>query len=218
MRERKCAECKKMIKIDRDNITGILKFQDKYYHTECFKEMTTHKAASKRGKPEMWQNALDNVVVLETETKKILESSIAKDDLNEWLLKNYDIVAVPTRFWQMVADLERGIYKGKMCRPTSMQTLLGTWKWGQRQLDSIARSNKANHKGPQNDEKRLVYDLAILVQKVPSYLAYKDKEKTAAIEMIRSMSCDEVDMSKVGQKKQIIKENIADIFNDLYVE
>lgn len=218
MRERKCAECKKMIKIDRDNITGILKFQDKYYHTECFKEMTTHKAASKRGKPEMWQDALDNVVVLETETKKILENSIAKDDLNEWLLKNYDIVAVPTRFWQMVADLERGTYKGKMCRPTSMQTLLGTWKWGQQQLDSIARSNKANHKGPQNDEKRLVYDLAILVQKVPSYLAYKDKEKTTAIEMVRSMSCDEVDMSKVGQKKQIIKENIADIFNDLYVE
>ena len=99
-----------------------------------------------------------------------------------------------------------------------METLLGAWKWGQRKLNEIARNNKTNHKGPQNDEARLVYDLAILVGKVPSYLAYKEKQKAAAIELARNVSYDEVNMSKIGQQKQENKNDISDIFNDLYIE
>ena len=69
---RKCAKCKGEIEIDSTNITDVLKFQDKYYHSKCFEDMATQKAASKRGKPQMWQEALDNIWELESETKKML--------------------------------------------------------------------------------------------------------------------------------------------------
>ena len=117
-----------------------------------------------------------------------------------------------------MADLERGSYKGKRCRPISMEMLLGVWKWGQRKLDEIAANNRANHKGPQNDEARLVYDLAILVGKVPSYLVYKEKQKSAAIELARNTVHEEVDISRIGQQKKKVKKDISDIFNDLYIE
>lgn len=215
---RKCAACPEPIEIDKEHTSNIVFYKKKYYHSKCFCDLATKRSQSKIKTASEWKDALDNLWGLEADTKKILESAWAKDDLNEWLLANYDIAAVPTRFWQMVADLERGVYKGKKCKSISMDTLLGAWKWGQKKLDSIARNNKANHKGPQNDETRLVYDLAILVQKIPSYLAYKEKQKATAIELTRNASHNEVDMSRIGQQKKEIKKDISDIFNDLYIE
>lgn len=214
---RKCNDCKGAITIDVNDIKDVVYFKKYYYHKSCFEKLATKKSLSKRSSSD-WKEALDNLWELETETKKMLKSSIDKDELNDWLLSHYDITVVPSRFWQIVADLEHGIYKRKKCRPVSMETLLGAWKWGQRKLNEIARNNKTNHKGPQNDEARLVYDLAILVGKVPSYLAYKEKQKAAAIELARNVSYDEVNMSKIGQQKQENKNDISDIFNDLYIE
>ena len=38
---------------------------------------------------------------------------------------------------------------------------------GLKELWNIAKKNKANHKGPQDDVQRLKYDLSILMQKIP---------------------------------------------------
>lgn len=181
---RKCAKCKGIIEIDKNNICNVLQFQDKYYHYDCFEKMATEKAQSKRGKPQMWQNALDCIWEIETETKKMLEHFCAKDDLNAWLLDNYDIVTVPSYFWQLVADLESGKYKNKKCKPISIKQLFSCWQWGQRHLDKIDVNNKMNHKGPTNDSDRLRYDLAILITKYPLFL--KHKAKSAAIESINN--------------------------------
>ena len=215
---RKCACCKGEIEIDVHDIKDVIFYNKLYYHANCFEEMAKQKAASKRGKPQMWQEALDRLWELEAETNKMLKSALTKDELNDWLLAHYDVAVVPVRLWQIVADLERGAYKGKRCRPVSMEMLLGVWKWGQRKLDEIAANNRANHKGPADDNARLVYDLAILVGKVPSYLTYKEKQKTTVIELARNTSYDEVDMSRIGQQKKEVKKDISDIFNDLYVE
>lgn len=174
--ERKCAHCKDIISIEQNNIIDVLQFQGKYYHSQCFEEMASQKANSKRGKPEMWREALDDIWELEANTKKLLEMNFAKDELNEWLLNHYNITAVPSTFWQRIADLERGIYKRKKCKPVSIVTLSGAWKWGQRKLDEIARNNKVNHSGPKSDDERLVYDFAILIGKISNYLAYKAKQ------------------------------------------
>ena len=142
----------------------------------------------------------------------MLKSSIAKDELNEWLLSHYNIAVVPARLWQIMADLERGSYKGKRCRPISMEMLLGVWKWGQRKLDEIAANNRANHKGPQNDEARLVYDLAILVGKVPSYLAYKEKQKAVEAERQRELKENiKIDYGKIVNSTKKNNNNLQDI-------
>lgn len=173
--ERKCAKCKGTIKIDHDSIIDIIFYKKLYYHKACFCELATERSQSKRGKPEDWKSALNNVFVLEADTAKMLRGLCARDDLNIWLLDHYDISAVPSRFWQVVADLECGKYKGKRCKPVTMETLFGAWKWGQRNLDNIARNNKMKHTGPQSDDVRIAYDLAVLVSKIPNYLAYEAK-------------------------------------------
>jgi hypothetical protein len=183
---RKCAKCKGEIEIDKNNISNVIQFQGKYYHSNCFESMAEQKASSNMGKPEQWRDALDRLWELEAETKKMLEYFFAKDDLNVWLLDNYDITMIPTRFWQVVAELESGIYKGKRCKPVSISTLCGCWKWGQRKLNEIHQYNKSQCKGPKDDSARLMYDLAVLVGKIPNYLAYKEKQKAAKNEMARS--------------------------------
>ena len=216
---RKCACCKGVIEIDKRNINNVLQFQDKYYHYNCFERMATEKAASKRGKPQMWQDALDNIWSIEAETKKMLAQHIARDELNVWLINNYDISMVPNRFWQIVADLEMGKYKGKRCKPTSVDVLCGCWKWGQRKLNEINQYNRSHNKGPTDDNSRLLYDLAILIGKLPNYLAHKEKQKAARNEMSRTISShDDIDMSKIGQGKQIKRKDISDISDDIFTE
>ena len=216
---RKCAKCKGVIEIDKNDIRDVLQFQDKYYHYGCFEAMATEKAASNRGKPQMWQEALDSIWEVEADTKKMLEHYFAKDDLNAWLLDNYDITMIPTRFWQVVADLENGEYKGSRCKPVSVKTLCGCWKWGQRKLNEINQYNKSHSKGPKDDCARLMYDLAILIGKIPNYLSYKEKQKAARNEMARTAATnDDVDMSKIGYGKQIKRKDISDISDDIFTE
>lgn len=214
----KCAECRKTIKVERNKIENVLQFKGKYYHSECFKALASKRVASGRGKPEMWNAALDKMSSLEAETKSKLEHRFYSDELNEWLLNHYDISVIPGRFFQIVAGLESGTYKGKRCKPISIGTLLECWKWGQKKLDEIKQYNNVNHKGPDNDNARLMYDLAILIGKMSNYLAYKAKQEATARELVQNANYQDVDMSRIGQKKQEKKEDISDIFDDLYVE
>ena len=216
---RKCACCKGVVEIDRNNIVDVLYFQDKYYHSKCFISMAEEKAASKRGKPQMWKDALDRIWELEAETKKMLEHYFARDELNAWLLENYDITMVPSRFWQVVADLEMGKYKGSRCKPVSVNTLCGCWKWGQKKLNEIHQYNKSQSKGPADDNARLMYDLAILVGKVPQFLAYVGNQKAAEMERRRDIQENvKVDYSKIannataGNNLQDISNLVDDIF------
>lgn len=184
---RKCAKCKGEIEIEKDNISSVLQFQDKYYHSDCFISMAEEKAASKRGKPQMWQDALERVWELEAETKKMLGHYFARDELNAWLLSNYDIIDVPTRFWQVVSELAIGKYKGKKCKPLDVKTLCECWKWGQKKLNEISAYNKFQGKGPADDSQRLMYDLAILIQKIPVYLKKEKEENKISNEINREV-------------------------------
>ena len=179
---RKCAACPKPIEIDKEHTSNIVYYKKKYYHSNCFCDLATKRSQAKIKSASEWKDALDNLWELEADTKKMLESALTKDELNDWLLAHYDVTVVPSRFWQIVADLERGIYKGKKCKSVPMETLLGAWEWGQKKLDSIAKNNKTNRRGPQNDEARLVYDLAILIGHISDYTKYINKIKSAEIE------------------------------------
>ena len=173
---RKCNACKGEIVINRSESNAIY-YDNMYYHKDCFHELATKRSQSKRGKPEKWMAALSHIDAIEAETKKMLEGAWIKDDLNTWLLGHYDIAVVPARFWQVLCELEGGVYRGKRCKPVSIETLFGAWKWGQRKLDSISKNNKMNHRGPESDDARIMYDLSILVSKIPNYLTHVSKMK-----------------------------------------
>ena len=216
---RKCSGCSKTIEINRNNIVDILYYKNKYYHSKCFCEIAEKRSKAKISTAAEWQTALDNLCELEADTKKMLESAWIKDDLNAHLLSNYDIAAVPTRFWQIVADLSSGTYKGKHCKPVSMETLLGAWKWGQKRLNSINAKNKTNHKGPKNDADRIVYDLAILIGHVGDYIKYisTTKEESAEIKS-RIQTTNKINYENIDtqSKEKQNDSNILDLMDDIF--
>ena len=207
--KRKCACCKEAITIDKDSIDDVLQHKGKYYHLSCFETMATEKAASKKGKPAEWQAALDNLQELKSKTKNMIEYVWAKDDLNDWLLKHYDISAVPSRFWQIIAELEQGKYKGKRCKPIQIGTILGTWQWGQRKLNEIASANKKSNRGPTDDNARLSYDLSIVVSKVPNYFAHLSKVQ--ALEAATSHIIEKTKINYDSLERQTNTNEIDDI-------
>jgi hypothetical protein len=207
---RKCGGCSDTIEINRNNIVDVLYYKNKYYHSKCFCEIAEKRSKAKRSTALEWKSALDSLLDIKADTNKMLKSAWVKDDLNEWLLNNYNVTAVPSRFWQMIADLERGIYKGKKCRPISMEIIFGAWMWGQNKLNKINRINIMGHKGPKNDEARLAYDLAILVNKVPNYLAHKAKLEVLQEEAKKETKINHINYDNM-QRTEVKHEGLDDI-------
>lgn len=199
--KRKCNACPQPIEIDMNNIDNIVYYKKLYYHKTCFCDLAKQKAESKKGKYADWQYALDNVTELELDAKNRLEYPFIKDCFNEYLLKNYNVVAVPDRLWEVAAALESGIYKSKKCKPVSFKILYEAWQWGQHKLNKINRQNKIDRRGPTNDEERILYDLAILVRKIPNYLSHKAKIEAQQAEIKKETKTSRINLNKVHQPK-----------------
>lgn len=180
-------------------------------------EMATKKAASKRGKPAQWQKVLDDWWLLENETKSILEHSWAKEDLNNWLIHCYNITVVPGRFWQIVTELEQGKYKSQKCKPIDMATILGAWRWGQKKLNEIDINNKKNHKGPADDNARIMYDLSIIINKIPNYLSHLAKMKALEAETQQMKNVAKINydnLEKQASNNQL--DDISDMLDEIF--
>lgn len=208
---RKCGACPKPIEIDKEHTSNIVYYKSKYYHSSCFCDIATKRSQSKTKLASEWKEALDNLWELEAETEKMLKSSIAKDELNEWLLSHYDIAVVPARLWQIVADLERGVYKSKRCRPVSMEMLLGVWKWGQRKLDEIARNNKMRCKGPMNDADRINYDLSILINHISDYEKYLARSRAEETNKQTQKETTKINYNSISNRSETKYEGLDDI-------
>lgn len=211
--QRKCNACKGAIDINRNDVQGVVYYNKLYYHTNCFCELAERRSALKSGKPAEWKNALDHVKDFEQAAVDALsaDSPRAKkdtDDLNDYLIEKYNVTAIPSHFWMAVENLQKGFYRGKRCKKVTIDTLLAAWKWGQRKLDDINKRNKMNHKGPKDDVQRISYDFAILVNKIPEYLADKAKQE-AAKEEIRTQST-RINYNNL-QRTEVKQEGLGDI-------
>ncbi len=164
----------------------------------------------------IWEKLLNRIPELQEEAKKNLGHGLIRDEFNEYLLNHYDIISVPNRFWQIIEDIGNGNYRKNKCRPTDIDRIFQTWKWGQSNLDKIASNNKIKNKGPKSDDERLNYDLAIVLKHVPQYLAYEAKNKLVAAEIKNTSVFEDIDLYRVGQKKTEKKNDVSDIFDDFF--
>lgn len=218
---RKCNACKQPIEIHKNNIRDVVYYKKLYYHSGCFVEIATRRSQSKSKTATEWKHALEHIGEFEEEAKTVLTTRLvykgAKDDLNDYLLAQYKIVSVADRFWQVLSDLNNGIYKRKRCKKTPTDVVLETWKWSQQNLDAIARSNRLNHRGPTSDEQRLLYDFAIVVRRIPDFMAHKAKQEAAEAEMkLSKKETVNIDYSKIKiANNNEGLDDISDLLDDL---
>lgn len=198
-----CGKCGNEITIDRQNINNLVYYQNRFYHLGCFMEKINKGLESKRYGAR-WREIQKQLPELQAEAKRRVEYGMLQDEFTEYLLSNYDVYSVSNRFWNLVSDLANGEYKGKKCRPIDISTLMAVWKWGQKKLDKIAANNKAKNKGPQNDEQRLNYDLAIILQHVGDYKKHIEKEKATREEIIQATRKQpKIDYSSLSKNTQV---------------
>ena len=173
---RKCARCSKEIEINRDNITGVALLENKYYHTDCLVDYAAKRIKAKKHAA-YWDFAHEHIDICEKNAQEAIMKRFYKDDLNDHLLNHYDVTAIPSRFWDALGDIGNGKYKGRKCKPVDIKTILRAWQWAQKRLDDIAVRNKTQHKGPENDSQRLIYDFAVVVNHLEDYKRYMARTK-----------------------------------------
>lgn len=213
---RRCGACDEAVTIDVNDIKDVVYFKGSYYHKSCFEKLATKKASNKRCSKD-WKAALDDGMrQIETDAKYIINYCYGRDLLYGHLLNNYDICSVSTYCETTINKVLTGTYKGKS-KPIPYRDFAECWVAMQSELDKIYVNNKRLGKSMTGDQ-RINYDLAVVVRKIPEYLANKEKKKVTAIELAKNTAHEEVDMSRIGQQKKMIKNDISDIFNDLYIE
>lgn len=216
LNQRKCEACDDPIVINRSSISNIILYKEKYYHKDCFIARATRLAARKTQYAQGWQQALDNLPVLEAEATNKLTFYFERDDLNKYLLEYYNLTEIRSTFWTVIADLYSGIYRGQRCKEITPKEILELWKWGQKNLDTIAVRNKMNNRGPKDGEQRLRYDLAILLKHRHDF--EKAKIRAAAEEAERKMQKEtmKIDYTKIQkQNKSSGLGDISDLIDEL---
>ena len=211
---RKCEYCKENIKIkNKENLSDILKYKNKFYHTSCFKQLAESRIAANNRYSASWQEALNNIEQLIENARMSICTKVKTDPLNDYLLVHYNICCLSSRFWSIVMDIGNGIYKHKRCRAVDCDMLLEMWNYYQKELNQIAVWNKAHGKDIEG-ESRVNYDLAILMSKYGEYLKYKAKQVAEETERQRELKENtKIDYSKIVHNTKNNSSDLQDISN-----
>lgn len=218
--QKKCVYCGEIIEIDVDNIQGVAKLTaSSYYHTKCLLKLSLEKRTKKRHAV-YWDTMENDIYKYENAAKDTIMNVVGKDRLTEHILMYYDVVTVPQRLWDVIGGLNSGKYKSRKCKPVNSWYIYETWKWGQHKLDETARYNKVNNKGPTNDSDRVLYDLAIVIGKIPVYLKHKEKQKVEEAErMAAEKEKIRIDYSKIAtntSKNTDGLDDISELLDDMF--
>lgn len=194
---RKCPCCGKHIIISSVDEDVIL-YDRKYYHYNCF----ISKCNESKNKRSKWNIALnyldtykkDTKENIETilnshklniedidkyiyETKKYINQIFYESDVNDFIRINYNPTKIP---WNVLCKIYQGTYKN-LTKPIPPEDLLDMWNQKIEMLNKIADKNKRMGNEIKGDG-RILYDLAILVNKYDSYLNWKEQQKIALAE------------------------------------
>lgn len=207
--ERICAICGGTVVIDKDNSNKAIQYKKKFYHFDCFGDMCDQKIANKRKDvSSTWAEIKANIEELVAETTREQKLQVAKDELNRWLLAQYDISLLSTRTYMKLNDIYNGTFKG-LAYPIGPIELLEEWKYYWNELCAI-RSNKGIV-----GEGAINYDLTVLLSRNAEYRKIKEKERVAR--EIREQQKREETVVNVSEMKPRwqSKNKVADLFKEM---
>lgn len=147
-------------------------YEGQYWCIDCL----IQKRTSSRTKKDKWQSeeADSKIASLRIETEVHLHSLISKDALYDYIDQYYAPSFVPTRFYEKMASIFDGTYKGLKV-PIPPEDLLDMLQRKVGFLEKQAVKKWGNT--PPEPMSRINYDLAIVINKYDSYLAWKKKSE-----------------------------------------
>lgn len=204
--KRICAICGDTINIDENNSVRAIQYKKKFYHFDCFDEMCDKRMTNPRKDiASNWTQIkaiIDELVDATTEEQKLL---VYKDNLCQWLFKQYRISFLSNRMYMKFDDIYNGALKG-MAYAIGPKELLAEWQYYWDELCAIRRNKSITGEGAIN------YDLAVLLGKNAEYRDIKEKERVAR--EVRKQQEEEIVMPQMKTKWQP-KNKVADLFKEM---
>ncbi len=210
--ERICAICGGTVVIDKDNSNRAIQYKKKFYHFDCFGDMCDQKIANKRKDvSSTWAEIKANIEELVAETTKEQKLQVAKDELNRWLLVQYDISLLNTRMYMKLNDIYNGTFKG-LAYPIGPVELSEEWQYYWSELCAIRRNKGIVGEGAIN------YDLTVLLSRNAEYRKIKEKERVAFVQQMEDVSTENIGVtlpSEQNIKRQNIGKRRANLFKEV---
>lgn len=208
--------CKENVVFDQDNAEGIVYFEEKYYHKQCFVQMCNSRIGNKRFKKHNWQEVLDNIESLQQDAKERMKVAIDKDNVYRFILDNYRVSCVNSFTFKKLDEIYNGTYKG-LAYPIGPEELLDEWKFYYSQLVEIRKYKSMDR------EQAVSYDLAVLLGKNLEYREYierkKSEEQARVAQRTSEYEIDEKAMEaiqrSVSSQRQKASSRTADLFQEV---
>lgn len=215
--KRICAECKKEIYINKDNVGDVIRFENSCYHYDCFINACKRKSKKSNASPK-WGEALTSIKEIKKESNIFLMNEIYKDDIFEFIQAHYDIKVVPKKIFTKLSDIYNGTYRGLTCC-IPPEDILDMWK---RKMDYLNRVRAKNITLGNNMDvaQQVSYDISVLINKYDSYLKWKEKNKIIEQEVnkVHKDILKTVDLDKLSKMAQNQKKEDEDDIDSLLEE
>lgn len=210
---KKCgySSCNEQVVLEKDNTSGIVYFDGKYYHKDCFIKMCNSRMGNNRSKKYNWQDVLDSIEGFQKEARHRMKETIDKDNIYHFILNNYRVSCVNTLTFTKLDAIYNGTYKG-LAYPIGPEELLDEWQLYYPRLLDIRK-----YKNMDRDQ-AISYDLAILLGKNAEYREYIEKKKTEEIvKQAQKNSNDEIDTTILNGSVNISRGNrrLSGLYDDV---
>lgn len=96
---------------------------------------------------------------------------VTQRTVTDWIFQNYEITLLPKYFYMNLSKIAKGKYKG-LAKPVPWADLLDMWQRKWSYLEKVHIKNEQQGKRLEGMA-RINYDLAIVLSKYDSYLAWK---------------------------------------------
>jgi hypothetical protein len=207
--KRICAICGDTIIIDKDNSNRAIQHKKKFYHFDCFNDMCDQKIANKRKDvSSTWAEVKTNIDKIVAETTKEQKLQVAKDELSQWLLVQYDISFLSTRLFMKLNDIYNGTFKG-LAYPIGPIELSEEWQYYWNELCAIRRNKDIV------GESAINYDLTILLSRNAEYRKIKEKERVAREVREQQKREETVVNVTVMKPRWQPKNKVADLYKEM---
>ena len=155
---KKCAYCKDEIIIDKPLIRDVIHYENAYYHKDCFIKMCTEKMNNKRCKIEKWKSNLDNIGIIEFNSKEYIKDVWYKDAIYRFMVDTYNVKIIPNNIFTKLDAIYSGTFKG-MNVSISPEELLDMWIRQKKYLVKVHEKNLKLGKD-MTESQKINYDIS----------------------------------------------------------